>query len=82
MSRMASDEQLATAAGAVERAKDKVRTAVQEEAQSINERNAVEDRLLAARGELAAIMQQEYRIKAELDGESYRDPELGLDVPA
>jgi len=82
LSRMASNAEIATADGKVERAKQAARVAIQEEATAINERNMAEDKLLTARAELAAIAQQEYRIKAALDGQPYHDPELGLAVPA
>jgi hypothetical protein len=80
--RFASDSTIFRAGEAVARAKQQAAKAVQKLAETIAERNAAEDRLLAAKARLNELGTEEIRLRGGLGGKPYIDPELGLDVPA
>jgi hypothetical protein len=78
--RFSSDGTIRRADASVSEAKTQAAAAVQGLAAAIVERNAAEDRYLAAKGELNRLATEETRLRRSLDGKPYVDPELGLAI--
>lgn len=78
LDRFASDTQIAEAEHKIAAAKEKAGKAVSAEAAALHARNQAEEKLLAARRELALLAQGETRLSAAIEGRQIRDPEFGL----
>jgi hypothetical protein len=80
--RWASDAELSAWDERVNKAKARVVEANEAAAIAVRERNEAAERRRPAEEELARLGTEEIRLRAEISGESFVDPEFGLSVPA
>lgn len=80
--RWADEKELAEWERRVEEAKSRVTAANQLFAEAVQTRNLVVGKFQQAEAELQKIGMGEVRLKKQLAGQAYVDPELGLQVPA
>lgn len=80
--RWADEKELAEWERRVEEAKSRVTAANQLFAEAVQTRNLVVGKFQQAEAELQKIGMEEIRLRKQLAGEDYVDPELGLQVPA
>jgi chromosome segregation ATPase len=76
--RFASDAQVSEAENRVAAAKSKAKDAVAAETSATLERNRAEDALFRAKEQLHQVGIEESRLRAQIDGKPFIDPELGL----
>lgn len=82
LGRWASDEEIAAWRKRVEKAKAKIQPANEAVAAAVQARNLKEIEWNQAQKELARLAAEEMRLRKRLAGESFTDPEFGLEVPA
>jgi hypothetical protein len=80
--RWASDSELEAWDARVSAAKQRVIEANEAAAIAVRERNEAAEKLRPAEEELARLGTEEIRLRAEISGEAFVDPEFGLEVPA